>query len=112
MAATFQWQHRATPTGAITHRTLVAQFGDGYVQRAGDGLNTKGAEWPLEFVGQRDVIDDIADFLDSHAGSKTFNWMPPFGAIGTYVAPNGYTVTPNGNDVFTLAVTFRLEVRP
>lgn len=112
MAATFQWQHRAAPTGTVKHRTLIAQFGDGYVQRAGDGLNTKSAEWPLEFVGPVEFIEEISDFLDSHAGSKAFHWTPPLGAGSTYVAPDGYTVTPNGSGVLTLSVTFKQEVRP
>lgn len=112
MAETFAWQHRAAPTGSIKHRTLSASFGDGYTQRAGDGINSKGVEWPLEFVGPRSVIDPIAGFLDTHGGYMAFSWTPPLGVPGMFVATDGYTVTPNGRGVVTLAVTFRQEFRP
>lgn len=111
MAETFAWQHRAAPTGSIKHRTLSASFGDGYTQRAGDGVNTQAAEWPLEFVGSKAFIEPIATFLDTHGGFRAFNWIPPFGQVSKFVAADGYTVTSNGG-VLTLAVTFTQEARP
>jgi len=34
-------------------RVKMAQFGDGYQQRVGDGINTIAREWSLNFEGTK-----------------------------------------------------------
>ncbi|TPW29673.1 hypothetical protein FJU08_12700 [Martelella alba] len=62
----------------ITIRTLESNFGDGYSQRAGDGLNTTGiafnAIWPGLTLSQADQIE--AFFL-SLRGVHPFEWTLP-----------------------------------
>ena len=41
MTDTFTWRTRKTAQGTETARTLQAQFGDGYKQIAGIGINDK-----------------------------------------------------------------------
>lgn len=36
---TFNWSPRVNPSQDVTMRTREAQFGDGYTQTSGDGLN-------------------------------------------------------------------------
>lgn len=105
----FLYPARVDKTGQITDRNLVTQFGDGYAQRTGDGINTKQEKWPLSFVGREKKIKPIKDFLDRHASRKTFLWTPPLGEQGTYVTPEGYQLTAHQGKqtgVFTLAVVF------
>ncbi|WP_181944600.1 phage tail protein, partial [Klebsiella pneumoniae] len=47
----FTWSPRVNPTQTVNFRTRKAQFGDGYAQVSGDGLNTRSQEWELNFVG-------------------------------------------------------------
>lgn len=102
----FIWSHQIGAQGDVQHRNLVAQFGDGYAQRAADGINTKQEKWPLSFVGTLPKIEAIKAFLNEHAGYKTFLWTPPLGSEGAYVAPQGYQQNRVGGGVYSITVTF------
>lgn len=108
----FSWDPRLDPVGQKSFRVLVAQFGDGYAQRVGDGINTQSQSWPLEFAGDSREIRPIRAFLDAHEGFRSFLWTPPLGEQSSFVAPEGYTLKPHGGGVFTLSVTFREAARP
>ncbi|MDH2051137.1 phage tail protein [Achromobacter marplatensis] len=107
---TFNWNYRKNPRGQITHRTLKAQFGDGYAQEAEDGINSRVESWPLEFFGREDEVRPIKEFLDRHKGWKRFYWTPPLSARGTFKTTGEYQVVPLGGGWFTLSVVF--ESRP
>lgn len=101
----FTWAHTTEPQGSITHRVLRSQFGDGYAQAVGDGINTKQQEWPLQFVGRKERIFAIRDFLDRQAGYKRFEWTPPAATAPIAVRAGGYQLQQAAG-VFTLTVTF------
>ncbi|MEP8995473.1 phage tail protein, partial [Enterobacter hormaechei] len=48
---TFNWSPRVNPSQDVTMRTREVQFGDGYTQTSGDGLNPRSQSWDLTFVG-------------------------------------------------------------
>lgn len=100
------WRPQGGAEAQVSHRTLTAQFGDGYTQRAGDGINTRKEVWPLTFIGRKDEIQLIADFFDEHAGYKAFRWRGK-----TFVAPQGYAKR-EGARVWTLRVTIEEDPRP
>ena len=109
---TFTWQ----PAGPGAHsdttlRTRDVQFGDGYGQSVRDGLNNKVQQWPLKFVGDRDTIKAIMNFLDQHAGATSFYWTPPLGDLGFYKAAK-YSSGPEAKGVYSLSVTFQQVFRP
>lgn len=108
---TFTFCPRVNPTATVTQRTLVAQFGDGYAQRAADGINGRTESWPLEFVGDEAYIRPIKAFLDRHGGWKSFLWTPPLGDEQHFVTPGGYTLTPQHADLYTLSVTLQQNNR-
>ncbi|CAB4180551.1 COG4718 Phage-related protein [uncultured Caudovirales phage] len=58
-------------------RVLAAQFGDGYEQVTGDGINTLQSEWQVTFTRDSATIDTIESFLDTKAGVTSFTWTPP-----------------------------------
>ncbi|MCO8251100.1 phage tail protein [Comamonas thiooxydans] len=115
MPEIFGWRPLSEPRGTVSHRTLRAQFGDGYAQVAGDGINPRKQSWPLEFRGRAGQIKPIRDFLDRHAGARSFTWTPPLGDPGHYLAGE-YQVTPHGGrgplKSYTLSVTFTEFNRP
>lgn len=103
---TFNYKHQMGAVGDVTHRTLNARFGDGYAQRAGDGINTRIESWPLTFIGTPEKMQEIKDFLDRHAGYKSFLWKPPAGVQKPFVAPNGYQYRKAGANLVSVSTTF------
>lgn len=113
MKEVFSFRPQAEPVGQVAHSVLRVQFGDGYAQMAADGLHAKRQSWPLVFVERKDKMAQIRNFLDRHAGFKTFLWTPPFSEQGIYCARDGYKLTPlAGGQYAKLEVTFQEEVQP
>jgi phage-related protein len=75
--ATFSYEPTYIFNKTVTPRVRRTQFGDGYTQRSGDGLNTQRQLWSLEFVGTVAEIDTIESFLEATGGVDNFTWTPP-----------------------------------
>ena len=82
-----------------------AQFGDGYQQRVGDGINTNARSWSVSFANDGATIDVIQAFLDNEAGVASFVWVPPVGVSGKFIC-EGYTRAISDYDNETLSATF------
>ncbi|MEQ9911973.1 phage tail protein [Pectobacterium polaris] len=98
------------PEGAFTQRTRSIQFGDGYRQRSGDGINGESQSWPLTFVGDNSYVQPIVSFLRRHKGYTAFQWTNPLPELGLCCCPEGGNVTVMGKNsrsdqVFQLTVT-------
>lgn len=93
-------------SGSVKPRTLSAQYGDGYKQIVGDGINNLPQEWSLEFVGSDSELADVKAFLDARGGCEPFRWKPPFSSSARQWTAGDYTLTPQGGVVWKLAVTF------
>ena len=64
--------------GDTGFRVLEANFGDGYSQRAADGLNSVGRVWSLTWENRPDAdIATIYDFLIDKLGFEAFLWTAP-----------------------------------
>lgn len=79
MTETFQPRAPSYTTARTTRaRVLRAGFGDGYNQRAGDGLNSVIRSWSVVWnaltPGEADYIDG---FLAARAGHEAFLWTAP-----------------------------------
>lgn len=107
----FVWKHDKDPTGETEFRVIETKFGDGYAQRAPDGINSKVASWPLQFTGTQAEIQPIRNFLDSMGGVTPFGWTPPMGVAGRFLASK-YSLTSLGNEVYRIAVTFTQDFSP
>lgn len=75
----FSW----SPSYAVSKKTKlnmrVIQFGDGYQQRAGTGINNIGRQWDLRFNAKTETVAmDIQDFLEARKDGSSFYWKPPF----------------------------------
>lgn len=108
---TFVWCPRIDPEGTSSFRVLSAQFGDGYKQSVGDGINNEVRSWPLEFVGKGDYVKPIRDFLRAHQGYKPFKWTPPMDIEGLFEVKE-FRLTPHGANVYTLSATFEQRFAP
>jgi len=105
MPEVFTWCPLIGATADAQFRVRKAQFGDGYAQRAGDGLNTRIKPWTVSFRGRESYIAPIRAFLDAHAGAAAFMWTPPGGVQGLYVCER-YSESADFKDRFSITATF------
>lgn len=108
---TFTWCPKVEAVGTVTFRNKSAKFGDGYEQRARDGINNRFESWPLTFVGTEAKIAAIKNFLDERAGADPFYWTPPLGVQGLYRCDT-YQPSPLGAGKFSLSATFEQAFHP
>jgi phage-related protein len=85
-------------------RVLIAVFGDGYQQRVADGINISTRQWALNFSRKQSDIDDIRAFLEARQGVESFDWTPPRGDAGKWIAQEWSGQVNDGGD--SLSVTF------
>lgn len=106
MADVFTWSPTvANFSGDTTLRTRSAQFGDGYQQKAADGINNRSTSYSLQFVGDETKIAAILAFLDAHAGATSFLWTPPLRAQLLFTCDT-YTEPTKDGDMYTITATF------
>jgi len=108
---TFSWKPLVEPTGEDSARILTAQFGDGYKQVVGDGINNITQSWQLQFAGAQWDVQPVIEFIREHQGFKPFKWTPPLGEEGLYEA-TGLRINPKGNKTYSLSVTFTQRFEP
>lgn len=110
--STFTWSPALDPQKVVKPAVRTAKFGDGYEQRTADGINNLLPSWSLVFNNDKVVIQEIEDFLDATGGWQSFDWTPPRGVAGKFVADQGWTRTVRAPNVDTLTVTFRQVAEP
>lgn len=72
------WENEKIP------KNIEAAFGDGYTQRAGDGINNNPNMFSVSFTREYSIIDTIDTFLNTNK-SVSFTWTPPRGTSGKYI---------------------------
>ena len=111
---TFTWHLQIQAQGAISYnqRTRKAQFGDGYSQIAGDGINPETLQVPITWSGSLDTAREIRDFLRNHV-SKSFIFTPPFESKGLYRADgDSIKFQPLSSKVATVTATLTQAYAP
>jgi phage-related protein len=86
-------------------RILKTNFGDGYSQRAGDGINTTPDSWTVEFRSTSGNIGSIVTILETKAGHTYFTWTPPGGSEQKWVCSE-WTYALLGKSTYSLSATF------
>lgn len=110
MADVFTWCATTSSSGESNGSVRRAQFGDGYTQSSADGINPNRRSWSLGFTGVRTRTMEIISFLDSHVG-KSFLWDSPLYGENLFYCDT-YSISHNGNDVWTLTATFEQTYQP
>lgn len=114
MLETFNYCAQLGADGEVTQNTWENDFGDGYTQAGGIGINTKRQIWNMTYSGLLAPGSDLKgvwEFLDRHEGYKSFLWTPPGGVQGRYRC-NGYKPRPLGAGLYTLTFIFRQVYNP
>jgi phage-related protein len=92
--STFTWSPAPGATQGKKPAVRSAQFGDGYEQRAGDGINSTARTWLLTFKRLKADADAIDAFLSARNGVELFDWTPPYGAAGKWLCREWTRATP------------------
>lgn len=101
-----------TPSKGFTKqsnpRVLVAQFGDGYSQRLGDGINPVSESWSLNF-GSIDITtaQNIVSFFETHKGYIAFDWTPPGDLTAIKVICDNWSAQYESHISRTLTASFK-----
>lgn len=73
----FDWVESASTALEEEPRVLETRFGDGYGQRAPDGLNPIAQSWDVRFSGVDNAIaGDIVAYFRAAKGVTAFEWTP------------------------------------
>lgn len=107
----------ATPDKTMTRQSspkvLLATFGDGYEQRAADGINSIKETYNLQFRNrEKTFVDDVITFLDSKKGVTKFSFTIPDTNSGgnektVKVVCDNYTTNYEYDEYYTLNVNLR-----
>ncbi len=86
MAEIFTWAPSYSSSLDRKPRILEVAFGDGYAQRAGDGINNAPEQWNVVFSEREETeVAAIDAFLASRGGHEDFLWTAPAGTEKRYV---------------------------
>ncbi|WP_423783660.1 phage tail protein [Gibbsiella quercinecans] len=90
---------------SITDNIRTAQFGNGYIQTAGSGI--QGERRSVQVIhGSKAEWRSVYNFVREHK-LKPFIWTPPDGDIGLFiVVPDSVTLSPKGGGVYEVGATF------
>ena len=84
--STFTWTPDIESTVSHEPRIREAKLGDGYSQRAQDGMNADMQTWSVKFSGRSLAEGQAIDaFLSTQGGVTAFDWTPPGGSAGKYL---------------------------
>ncbi|MDF7648104.1 phage tail protein [Erwiniaceae bacterium L1_54_3] len=107
----FTWCARINASGEVKFSTRSVQFGDGYKQVSGNGINNRTQSWDLTFTGNEAMISAIKQFLDNHQGTRAFQWKPPLEPIGLYRCDD-YKPVALGAGLYDFTATFEQAFKP
>lgn len=107
----FTWHTEVGGTGKVTFNKYETQFGDGYKQTTGIGINNTVLSWPVEFIGRTEDVKPIKDFIEEHEGVKPFYWTPPLDDRALFDA-NDLSIKSLGGGIFSISATFTRRYMP
>lgn len=88
---------------------LEAKLGDGYSQRAADGINAIRDEWGLEWVVNNTDADTLTDFFEARGGHESFDWTPSGESVSKKWTCKSWSKNPIGIDTWSISATLKQE---
>lgn len=115
MADTFTWipDYNGT-SNDFEPKTKRAKFGNGYSQRAPDGLNTIPDMWQVSFSARHfgDETELIINFLKAQKGAAYFLWTPPRSSTQIKVICEKFSRRPAAGPYDDVTATFEQVYDP
>jgi phage-related protein len=110
----FAWKIQAASQPTLSSKDTVraAQFGDGYKQVSGAGLNDEVLNYAFSFTGDPVTARVIHSFLRRHK-TKSFTFTPPGGDLTLWrVEANSLQRVTLNKKVETVTATFEQAFAP
>jgi phage-related protein len=110
----FSWRIQAASQPTLSSKDTVrtAQFGDGYKQVSGTGLNDEILNYAFSFTGDPQTAREIHAFLQRHK-IKSFTFTPPGGELALWrVEANSLQRVTLSKKVETVTATFEQAFLP
>jgi phage-related protein len=108
----FLYERQAGASGTVKFNMAKTQYGDGYTQKFGWGLNPMQQTWPLTFEGMEADLQEVYDFLVRHAGARPFLWKPPFASVASLFRAEEFNPISVGGGLMQITVTFIQDFNP
>lgn len=102
----FPFKENVGVSATIEYRTRASQFGDGYEQLGGDGINSEQEKSTHEFVMRKPEAKLMQAFLARHAGYKAFEYTTPLGEVLLMTCDKS-SYTARTRDLFVFTLTFK-----
>jgi len=91
----------------ITPNVLTTDLGDGYAQRATDGINNMREEWSISWTNRPAAdITTLEDFFMARKGSESFDWTAPRASSSKKYICTDWSRTYSHNDNDSLDASF------
>ena len=110
MTYNFTWIPTYGSAASTKPTVTPVKFGDGYELRVPVGINSTPRQWQVTFANRATATADaIEAFFKARGGVDYFDWTPPYGGAGKWVArewssqktgPYTRTVTATFDEVF------------
>ena len=89
---------------AVSNNVRAVSFGNGYIQTASSGFNTKRRTVPIVYGGMD--WEEVYDFCQDHV-TKPFIWTAPDGRMGVFVVTaESVTLAPQGGGLCEVTAEF------
>ena len=96
-----------SPTDDVQAQVLQNKFGDGYSQRAAQGLNNVAQVWSLTWTNQPIIgISEIESFIVAAQGWQSFYWTPPRQSVPLLFICQKWHRTESGPTTANFSATF------
>lgn len=106
MADTFSYKLNYPAKLARAPKAASYQFGDGYEQRVGLGLNPNLQTWTINAdMLSLSLAQSIDTFLSTQGAVKAFNWVNPFG-VSILVVCRKWDISLDEDEENTFSATF------
>lgn len=96
-------------------RILETNFGDGYTQRALDGINSIVDKWSLSWTVTSTDADTLTDFFEARGGYESFDWTPHGETVSKKWTCKSWSKNPTGgkdstgNEIWDISASFKQE---
>jgi len=105
--ADFDWPVSWGTKPSYKARTIKTQYGDGYAQRLGDGINNVITGWSVVINNCPNAdAEAIIAFLASKGGYQSFSWVPLYGSSEVRVICETWDRPTSGPAVSDITATF------
>jgi phage-related protein len=111
--AVFDWAESDGSDVGFKTRVNKVRYGDGYEQRAADGLNPVMQSWRLKFDDVDNAIgNDLIAFLIARGGVEAFDWTPKWATTAIKVICEDWNRSIARGDLSNISATFEQRFVP